>query len=204
MHREYTSAYPARLVIEPERVVAQNANRAVSHGPLDPRHFSPHPKNPVMLNFFKQLGRADELGSGICNVTKYLPHYAPGKDAQFVEGDTFETIIPYPNPSATKVTSISLQPAVGDTAVGVVDSVANDKIGDAVNDVVKRRLEEELSYLVNHKGLSISDLKANFGIERATAQRDMKLLRDLGWVTFVGSPKTGKYRLTQQGKQLFL
>ena len=56
--------------------------------------------------------------------------------------------------------------------------------------------------MADQGGLSISDLKESFAIERATAQRDMKLLRDAGWITFIGAPKTGKYQLTEQGKQL--
>ena len=189
VHREYISAYPAQLIVEPERVVTKNANRAVSHGLIDPQHFSPHPKNPVMLNFFKQLGRADKLGSGIRNVTKYLPHYVPGKTAQFTEGDMFETIVPYPYQPLSATASTSHQPL-------------GDAINEAVSDAVKLRLERELAYIADQGGLSISDLKENFAIERATAQRDMKLLRDAGWITFVGIPKTGKYQLTKQGKQL--
>ncbi len=194
VHREYTSAYPAQLIIEPERVVTKNANRAVSHGPIDPHHFSPHPKNPVILNFFKQLGRADELGSGIRNVTKYLPRYVPGKTAQFTEGDMFETIVPYPYQPLGATASAFYQQALGDTI--------NEAVSDAVSDAVKLRLEQELAYMADQGGLSISDLKENFAIERATAQRDMKLLRDAGWVNFVGAPRTGKYQLTEQGKKL--
>ena len=195
VHREYTSAYPAQLIVEPERVVTKNANRAVSHGLIDPQHFSPHPKNPIMLNFFKQLGRADELGSGIRNVTKYLPHYVPGKTAQFTEGDTFETIVPYPNQHSS-----ATSPAF-DSQQAVHDAI-REAVSDAVSDAVKLRLERELAYIADQEGLSISDLKKNFAIKRATAQRDMKILRDAGWITFVGAPKTGKYQLTEQGKQL--
>jgi predicted HTH transcriptional regulator len=36
-------------------------------GNIDPAFFSPYPKNPVIAKFFKEIGRADELGSGIRN-----------------------------------------------------------------------------------------------------------------------------------------
>ena len=55
VHREYTSAYPAQLIIEPERVLVRNASRAVGHGPINPQHFSPHPKAR------KELDRSEGL-----------------------------------------------------------------------------------------------------------------------------------------------
>ena len=36
----------------------------------------------------------DELGSGVLNVNKYLPVYVPGKKPQFIEGNSFNMIIP--------------------------------------------------------------------------------------------------------------
>jgi len=41
-----------------------------------------------------QMGRGEELGSGVLNVNKYLPFYARGGKARFIEGDPFTTIIP--------------------------------------------------------------------------------------------------------------
>jgi ATP-dependent DNA helicase RecG len=41
-----------------------------------------------------QMGRGEELGSGVLNVSKYLPLYAKGAKPQFVEGNPFITVIP--------------------------------------------------------------------------------------------------------------
>ena len=43
-----------------------------------------------------QMGRGEELGSGVLNVSKYLPFYTQGAKPRFIEGDTFVTIIPLP------------------------------------------------------------------------------------------------------------
>ena len=40
--------------------------------------------------------RGEELGSGVLNVTKYLPFYTKGGKPRFIEGDQFVTIIPLP------------------------------------------------------------------------------------------------------------
>ena len=39
-------------------------------------------------------------------------------------------------------------------------------------------------------------------IRRATAQRDMKILKEIGFVSFVDAPKTGKYMITGKLKQI--
>ena len=72
---------------------------------------------------------------------------------------------------------------------------------DAVSDAVKERLRKELVYIITNNDISLDELKSNFKIKRATAQRDMKHLKNLGWIDFIGAPKTGKYMLTEKGKK---
>ena len=60
IHREYSNPFPAKFIIERERVVAENWNRPHGTGNIDPAYFSPYPKNPLIAKFFKEIGRADE------------------------------------------------------------------------------------------------------------------------------------------------
>ena len=41
-----------------------------------------------------------------------------------------------------------------------------------------------------------------FKISKATAERDLALLKKLGLIEFIGPPKTGKYMLTKKGSDL--
>lgn len=94
-HREYTSVAPATIIIYNDRVEFKNPNIPHGCGPIDPKHFTPHPKNPTICKFMIQLGRYEELGSGVNNVTKYLPFYAPKAGVpSFIEADMFTTIVP--------------------------------------------------------------------------------------------------------------
>jgi len=52
----------------------------------------PYPKNPVIARVFKEIGWAEELGSGIRNIKKYCKIYSDSKPV-FIEGDVFKTII---------------------------------------------------------------------------------------------------------------
>ncbi len=93
-HREYTDARPATMAIYSDRVEFKNPNNPNGKGPINPKTFVPRPKNPVISRFMIQLGRAEELGSGITNVTKYLPFYTKGAKASFIEDSMFTTVIP--------------------------------------------------------------------------------------------------------------
>ena len=94
IHREFTNGFPAKLIIEKERVLTENWNRPHRNGLIDPSNFSPFPKNPVIAKFFKEIGRVDELGSGVRNAFKYTGIYTAGAKPEFMEGDVFKTIIP--------------------------------------------------------------------------------------------------------------
>ena len=93
MHREFTSTYRAKLIIEKDRMLTENANRASSADILTLDNLEPDSKNPIIASFFRNIGYADELGSGVMNLHKYVRIYS-GKDPQMIEGDVFRTVIP--------------------------------------------------------------------------------------------------------------
>ena len=93
IHREFSNAFPAKLIIESDKVRTENSNRPNGFGEIDANNFSPLPKNPIISKFFREIGLADELGSGVRNVNRYLEIYSGGKP-QFVEGNIFKLALP--------------------------------------------------------------------------------------------------------------
>ena len=93
IHREFSNPFPAKLIIERNRVYIENGNKPHGNGIIDPEDFSPYPKNPKIAKFFKEIGWVDELGSGVRNIYKYNEIYS-GADPEFIEGDVFKTILP--------------------------------------------------------------------------------------------------------------
>ena len=94
VHREFTNPFPAKLIIESERIFTENWNKPHGYGLIDPNLFSPFPKNPLIARFFKEIGLVEELGSGIRNAYKYVKLYSNGKNPVFEEGDIFKCFIP--------------------------------------------------------------------------------------------------------------
>ncbi|GHV24566.1 ATP-dependent DNA helicase RecG [Clostridia bacterium] len=93
-HREYSSAFPAKIIIEKDRIYAENWNKSLKHGRINPDNFTPYPKNPILARFFEKIGFSDQLGSGVRNLYKYTKIYSGGGEPELIEGDVFKTIVP--------------------------------------------------------------------------------------------------------------
>jgi ATP-dependent DNA helicase RecG len=103
IHREFSGTFPARIIVEKDRILAENWNRSLQPGRIDPDNYKPYPKNPTLANFFVQVGFADTLSSGVRNLYKYSKIYS-GREPELIEGDIFKTIVPLGLPVAAKVT----------------------------------------------------------------------------------------------------
>jgi len=116
-HREYSKAFNAKLIIEKERIYTENWNRSNEHGRIDPENFIPQPKNPIVAKFFMNIGRADQLGSGIRNLYKYTKLYSGG-EPELIEGNIFRTIIPLKSGANSMVSAQSSTVQDGGQASG--------------------------------------------------------------------------------------
>lgn len=93
IHREYSSPFPAKLIIEQNELRTENASRAFFLGRITLADFNPVPKNPLIASFFNHLGLAEELGSGTRNLFKYTAAYS-GREPILEEGSVFKATIP--------------------------------------------------------------------------------------------------------------
>ena len=76
------------------RVETKNANKPHLYGQLFPDTFQPFPKNPHLAQLFTQLGRSEELGTGLRNVFKYSKAYSGSEKVIFLEEDIFMVNVP--------------------------------------------------------------------------------------------------------------
>lgn len=93
VHREFGNAFPAKLIIEKDKIYTENWNRAQRIGRIELKDFAPYPKNPILANFFVNIGYADSLGSGVRNLYKFTKIYSGG-EPDFEEGDVFKLTVP--------------------------------------------------------------------------------------------------------------
>ncbi len=93
IHREYTSNYQAKFVIEKYKMYVENANIEDMQSTVANNYSEPIPKNPTIANFFRIIGNAEQLGTGIRNLFKYSKFYS-GKDPEVSSGSVFRTVVP--------------------------------------------------------------------------------------------------------------
>ena len=48
-HRDYSSGYPAKMIIDDEKITVENSNLAHGVGALDLQKFEPFPKKPCYI-----------------------------------------------------------------------------------------------------------------------------------------------------------
>ena len=66
--------------------------------------FTPYPKNPLIQQFFANIGRTDTIGSGVRNLYKYTPMYSDGGKPELIEDDVFRINIPLDRIAADEAT----------------------------------------------------------------------------------------------------
>lgn len=190
IHREYTHALPCTFVIWNDKVVCQNANNAHGEGPIDPHTFVPFPKNPSLAKFFIQLGRVDELGSGVLNVYRLTKAYGGTGTPSFVEGAVFRMEIPVPPRQGEGLHMENEGLKEGNEGL--------QKESEGLNEVSITGLKDALASLVtairNNPGVKAKELSPileNRPVK--TIERQVKHLMAAGLVERIGSRKTGGY-----------
>jgi len=192
VHREYTNAYPCSFIIYADRVETENANNPHGSGPIDPNNFAPFPKNPVIAKFFTQLGRVDELGSGVLNVNRLIHEYSDKGKVQFIEGNVFKTIIPV----GITLLEGTIEGAVEGTIEGAVEGIFEDATRG-----VKDKLTILLKAIAANEGKKVPDYKGTTGLPDKTIERYIKQLKNAGLIEFIGdATQTGGYFLTEKMK----
>jgi ATP-dependent DNA helicase RecG len=161
-HREYSKAFNAKLIIERERIYSENWNRSNEHGRIDPENFTPQSKNPIIARFFMNIGRADQLGSGIRNLYKYTKLYS-GKEPELIEGDIFKTIIPLG--------------AISEKQANIEEKQANSEEKQANNN--EKQANNEKKQANSEKKQANSEKKqANNKRKNANSREKMRLILD--------------------------
>jgi len=180
-HREYASTVPAQIIIERDRIVTKNWCRASQSGKLDPNRFTPNPKNPIISQFFVNIGYADKLGSGVRNLYNYTKIYS-GAEPELIEGDIFTTIVPL------------TASAQSSEAVGKPSENRRKTVGKlTAND--ENFFEQIKPYLLNGEWITAKSVEEIIGKSNTVAKELLARLASLQILEADGTTKGKRYRL---------
>lgn len=163
--------------IDTEKILVENSNLSHGIGILDLNKFEPFSKNPSISKVFREIGFADELGSGMRNTNKYTQLYTDQKPV-FEEGNIFKTIITLKKIATRKVGRNN-----------VVHNVAHDVVHDKL-DLVEFIKEKVRS---NNK-ITRKSMADKVGVSVKTIERIIKLIENL---KYVGTGSNGHWELNE-------
>jgi len=183
IHREYTSSYQAKFVIEKDRMYIENANRASQSAVITPDNMEPSPKNPIIAAFFRNIGYADQLGSGVRNLFKYSKFYS-GKDPEFMEGDIFRIIVP--------LNDRNIEEDITQSTTQFTQSTT--QFTQSTTQSSGKNVEQEIIRLIEQEPvLSQKQMAEKLCLNQNTLKYYMKKMREKHIIERVGSSRKGKW-----------
>lgn len=187
MHREFTSTYIAKFVIEKYRMYVENANRASGSGFITPENMQPNPKNPIIASFFRTIGLADNLGSGTRKLFKYSRYYS-GSDPELIEGDVFRINVPLND-------EFSFDYSLGQSTDTKTDTKTDTMTGTKKKMTVNE--EKIIRILRENPLITLNELTTLLGISRSGVHYVMDQLKKKGLLTRVGSNRSGGWHVNE-------
>ena len=119
------------------------------------------------------VSSSEELGSGVLNVSKYLPLYAKGAKPQFVEGNPFVTVIPLPVETGAKSSEKG-------------EEKSREKSRDRILKLIRKKPTETTQEMMDSLGLS-----------RAGIEKIVKKLKQERRISRVGPDKGGHWKVVK-------
>jgi len=180
-HRDYSSGFPAKFIIEKDKIYTENGNMAHGIGELRLDRFEPFPKNPPISKVFREIGFADELGSGMRNTNKYTKLYS-GKIPSFDEGDVFKITIPLKNIATAKVGP--------NNEDGTQDGTQGGTQGGTQD--IQEIYQKIIIMIQQNNKITRKDIARELSVGTRTLQR---ILNEMGNIRYVGSGYSGHWEI---------
>ena len=167
----------------------ENANRATKEGFITVDNLESDPKNPIIAAFFRNIGYADQLGSGVRKLFKYSKYYS-GKDPQFVENDIFRIIVPLDENCSYDFRSDD----------GMMTATLNcdfesekDKTATFDCDFGAKEQQEIVQLIKENPSITQKEIQQRTGISLGTVKRILPKLQEKGIIVREGGKRFGKW-----------
>ena len=167
IHREYSNPYPAKLIITKDSIITENANKPRTIGYINLNNYSPYPKNPKIASFFKEIGLADELGSGIKKIAKYSKIYSGGGNPSFKDDEIFVAKVPlfHKNNNLEIISNNELKELI----LNFIKDSSNGRTRKEINDYIYPKMNEDLKIMNNRVRTSLTYLRKKNYIENISS-----------------------------------
>lgn len=153
--------------------MTENANKTCHYGRVLTTS-TPFPKNPIIARFFNNIGRADELGSGVRNLYKYTKMYSNSEPLLF-EDDVIKVEIP-----------------LGFIASGDKTAISGDK---TKNKEISTQEQDILQYIGENGSISNSQACELLNLKPSRIRAIFSTMLDKELIYPIGEKKSRKYKI---------
>ncbi|MCD8097815.1 MAG: hypothetical protein LUE31_07255 [Lachnospiraceae bacterium] len=214
VHRDFGSVFPAKLIIEKDRIYTENWNQTQRTGRLELEDFTPYPKNPILAKFFVNIGYADGLGSGVRNLYRFTKIYSGG-EPDLEEGEVFRLTVPL----TTRGTENS---AIGssDTAIEIekvpvttekvpvttekmpvtTEKVPVKSAGKKIHKKTEEQYADIITFMTTVPDCSVIELCDILSVKERRVRKLLKELEELGKIESTTAYRNRRYRLKEEGE----
>ncbi len=184
MHRSITDGHTSRVIIYEDKMIMENPNSFSTMGFITIHNCVPFAKNPTLANFFREIGYADELGSGVKRITENSILYS-GKPPIFEDKAMFRLIVPLTRDIKLNETEIK------EIGTSEIDNVAE-------NNLINETLKMLLYILDEQKDITIKDISKKLNKSEKTVKRYIIELKEKGYIERIGSNRCGLWKIVKK------
>ena len=126
-----------------------------------------------------QMGRVEEVGSGMHNVKKYLPLYDENATYEFIDEDFFSTVIYFNDKK-------------GGSIGGSIGSAIGSAIGGAIGGQIEYltdRQKEVLNLIIENNKISYRAIAKKIGINASAVLKHLDTLKEKRIITRIGGTR---------------
>lgn len=181
IHSEYGSRHSSTFTIWSDRVEIVNWNIPYGYGQVTLENFRPYAKNPVIANFFLQLGTVDEVGKGIRTLFKYVPLISAGRMPMIEKHDEFKVTIPF-------------------LMAGPAAEVKENDTEKTTGKTTEKTTEKILLLIRENPSMTTEELADACGLTADGIFYQIKKLKQRGILTREGGRKEGRWNVNLSGE----
>lgn len=190
MHRDITDGHTSRIIIYKDKIICENPNNFRTYQNITLENYKPFAKNPTLANFFREIGYADELGSGVRKITENSLKYS-GKLPIFEDNETFTLTIPLLRDRKIEEDEIPMIDNSG-TVSGTVNGTVNGILKLTENQEKILKVIKDNPQITQKKIYEIS------GIPLRTIKRNIDVLKNKEIIKRIGSDKKGYWQIIKK------
>ena len=152
------------------------------------KNYTPFAKNPTLAKFFREIGYAEELGSGFIKIIENSYLYS-GQPPIFEDKEMFKVTIPLLRDE--KLNENALIYLANDEINGTL----NDTLNGTLNDTLNGTLNDTLKLLKENPKITQKEISNKLKASERTIKRNIKVLKDNGYIERIGAKKNGYWKV---------